>query len=88
MSKKILVISTSLRKESNSDLLAEAFMNGAREAGHEVETVSLKNKTIGFCKGCLACQKTGSVFAGGVDAPGTVKEHGSLEKAREMGMQV
>ena len=60
MSKKILVISTSLRKESNSDMLAEAFMNGAREAGHEVETVSLKNKTIGFCKGCLACQKTGS----------------------------
>ena len=38
MSKKILVISTSLRKESNSDMLAEAFMNGAREAGHEVET--------------------------------------------------
>ncbi len=42
MSKKILVISTSLRKESNSDMLAEAFMNGAGEAGHEVETVSLK----------------------------------------------
>ena len=179
MGKKILVISTSLRANSNSDLLAEAFIGGAREAGHEAEKVSLKHKTIGFCKGCLACQKTGScvirddageivekilhadvlvfatpiyyyemsgqmktildranplytadyayrdvyllataadgeehamdgarkglegfiacfekahfagsVFAGGVDAPGTVKEHGSLEKAREMGMQV
>ncbi len=37
-----------------------------------------------FEKACFA----GCVFAGGVDAPGTVKEHGSLEKAREMGMQV
>ena len=88
MSKKILVISTSMRANSNSDMLAEAFVGGAREAGHEVEKVSLKNKSIGFCKGCLACQKTGSVFAGGVDAPGTVKEHGSLEKAHEMGRQV
>ena len=42
MSKNILVVSTSLRADSNSDLLAEAFMNGAGEAGHEVETVSLK----------------------------------------------
>ena len=58
MSKKILVVSTSLRADSNSDLLAEAFMNGARETGHKVEKVSLKDKTIGFCKGCLACQKT------------------------------
>ena len=41
-------------------MLAEAFIDGARQAGHEVEKVSLKDKTIGFCKGCLACQKTGS----------------------------
>lgn len=34
MSKKILVISTSLRANSNSDMLAEAFMDGARQAGH------------------------------------------------------
>lgn len=60
MGKKVLVISTSLRADSNSDLLAEAFMKGAREAGHEVEKVSLKNKNIGFCKGCLLCQKTGN----------------------------
>lgn len=179
MNKKILVITTSLRPNSNSDILAEAFITGAREAGHEVEKISLKDKSIGFCRGCLACQKTkncviqddageivekmlhadvlafatpvyyyemsgqmkvildranplytadyryrevyllataadeeehaldgarkglegfvscfekarlaGCVFAGGVDAPGTVKEHSSLTKAREMGRQV
>lgn len=58
MNKKILVITTSLRPNSNSDILAEAFITGAREAGHEVEKISLKDKSIGFCRGCLACQKT------------------------------
>lgn len=59
MSKHILILSTSLRKNSNSDALAESFANGAREAGNQVEQISLRDKTIGFCKGCLACQKTG-----------------------------
>lgn len=59
MSKNILVISSSLRKGSNSEILADAFISGAREAGHHVEKVSLSNKTIGFCRGCLACQHTG-----------------------------
>ena len=58
MSKQILVISTSPRKGGNSDTLADAFVQGAREAGHRVEKVSLCDKTIGFCKGCLTCVKT------------------------------
>lgn len=56
--KKVLVISTSLRPDSNSDLLAGAFAEGAAGAGHEVEKLSLRGKRIGFCTGCLACQKT------------------------------
>lgn len=59
MAKKVLIISTSIRANSNSECLANAFADGAREAGNEVELVSLKDKTIGFCKGCLACQKLG-----------------------------
>ena len=55
---KVLVISTSLRAKSNSDILTERLIAGAKDAGHEVECVSLKGKTIQFCKGCLACQKT------------------------------
>lgn len=58
MKKKILILSTSLRKNSNSDCLAEAFAKGARNAGHEVEKISFIDKEIHFCKGCLACQKT------------------------------
>lgn len=59
MAKKVLIISTSLRKSSNSDVLADFFYKGAKEAGNEVEKVTLNNKTINFCKGCLACQKVG-----------------------------
>jgi multimeric flavodoxin WrbA len=58
MSKKVLVISTSPRKGGNSDTLADAFVQGAREAGNEVEKITLYDKTIGFCKGCLQCNKT------------------------------
>ena len=60
MSKKVVVISTSLRANSNSALLAEQFANGVMDAGHDVEVISLNGKNIGFCIGCLACQKTGS----------------------------
>ena len=55
---KVLVITTSLRTKSNSVILAERTNAGAKDAGHHVEQISLKGKTIGFCKGCLACQKT------------------------------
>lgn len=58
MSKKILILSTSPRKGGNSDTLAEEFAKGAQEAGHEVEKIGLWDKTIGFCRGCLTCQRT------------------------------
>jgi len=57
MSKNVLIITASLRPNSNSDALAAAFADGAKRAGNTVETVSLKGKTIHFCLGCLACQK-------------------------------
>ena len=58
MGKNILIISTSLRQNGNSDLLAGEFARGAESAGHLVEKVSLIGKQISFCRGCLACQKT------------------------------
>lgn len=59
MSKKVFVLSTSLRTNSNSELLAKSFVDGAKDSGNEVKYISLKNKDIRFCIGCLACQKTG-----------------------------
>ena len=59
MAKKVLIIETSLRSGSNSDILAESFAKGAKDAGKDVEIVSLKGKKINFCSGCFACQKLG-----------------------------
>lgn len=56
---KVVVISTSLRAHSNSDALANEFIRGAQDAGHDVEKISLVDKNVQFCKGCLACQKLG-----------------------------
>lgn len=59
MSKNVLVISTSLRRNSNSHALAEEFAKGAKEAGHQVELISLIGRQIEYCVGCLSCQRTG-----------------------------
>lgn len=56
--KKVLIISSSLRKGSNSESLADEFARGAADAGNDVELISLRGKDIRFCRGCLACQKT------------------------------
>ena len=57
--KRVIVISTSLRHGSNSDMLADKFVEGALSAGNDVEKISLIGKEIQFCKGCFACQKLG-----------------------------
>lgn len=55
MSKKVLIISLSPRRGGNSDLLCDEFAKGVREAGNEVEKVSLLEKKINYCTGCGYC---------------------------------
>lgn len=59
MRKKVLILSSSPRRGGNSETLAAAFAKGALAAGHDVETVYLREKKYGFCRGCLACLKRG-----------------------------
>lgn len=59
MSKKVLIVSTSLRGGSNSEILAKECEKGALAAGHQVELVTLKGKEIKYCIGCLSCQSKG-----------------------------
>ena len=56
--KKVTIISTSLRKNSNSEMLAKEFINGAKASGNDINYINLKNIKMGFCIGCLSCQKT------------------------------
>ena len=53
--KSVLVLSASLRKDSNSEILARALARGAQEKGHRVEVISLREKELRFCTGCMAC---------------------------------
>ncbi len=59
MPKKILVLSSSPRKGGNSDMLCDQFILGAREAGHEVEKLYVKDQKIHYCIGCNVCQGNG-----------------------------
>ena len=59
MSKKVLILSGSPRKNGNSDILCNEFARGAAEAGHEVEKIRIAEKKIGYCHACHACRGTG-----------------------------
>lgn len=59
MSKKVLILSGSPRKNGNSDILCDEFAKGAKEAGHEVEKIRVAEKNIGYCRACYACKETG-----------------------------
>ena len=58
MSKKILILSGSPRKGGNSDYLCDKFLEGAREAGHDVEKIFVSEKKIGYCRACYACRNS------------------------------
>ena len=59
MSKKVLILSGSPRKNGNSDILCDEFAKGAMEAGHEVEKIRVAEKKIGYCRACYACRGAG-----------------------------
>ena len=60
--KKVVIITSSLREQSNSSLLAQAFKEGAEESGNSVELISLKENRIAPCVGCSQCQVHGECF--------------------------
>lgn len=55
MTKKVLILSSSPRRNGNSDTLCNEFMRGAAEGGHTVEKIFLRDKTIHYCTGCSTC---------------------------------
>ena len=59
MSLKVLGISTSPRREGNSDLLLRQALSGAEQAGSVVEYLRLCDYRIEGCRECYNCSATG-----------------------------
>lgn len=57
--KNILILSSSPRRAGNSDTLSNEFQKGAVDAGHTVEKIFLRDKTINYCTGCSSCSLHG-----------------------------
>ncbi len=54
---KILGVSGSPRAGGNADTLLEKFLDGANEAGVEIEIFHLRNYNINYCVGCEQCRR-------------------------------
>ena len=63
MSKKVLILSASPRKNGNSDILCNEFMRGAADAGHDVEKIRVTEKNIDYCSACYYCRDNSGVCA-------------------------
>lgn len=57
---KILVLNGSPRRDGNTVAMVNAFTEGARESGHEVNVVDVCQKNIGGCLACEYCHTKGS----------------------------
>lgn len=56
---KVLGISGSPRRHGNTETLLDAVLDGAREAGGEVEKIVLGSLDYASCRGCNVCHRTG-----------------------------
>ena len=54
---KVLALNSSPRKggQSKTELMLTHLVNGMRDAGADVQTVHLREKTVHNCLGCFAC---------------------------------
>lgn len=59
MSKKIVVITGSPRKDGNSFAVTDAFIKAAENKGHTVARFDAAMKNVGGCRACETCFKTG-----------------------------
>lgn len=59
MSKKIVVITGSPRKNGNSFAMTEAFIQAAQAKGHTVTRFDAALRNVGGCRACETCYQTG-----------------------------
>lgn len=60
MSREILLLTGSPRKDGNCMALAESFKKGALKAGHKVTQFDAAQRNVGGCTACHECWSTGT----------------------------
>ncbi len=58
--KRVLVIEGGARRNQNTDVLSNYFIDGAKENGNEVEKIYINQANIHGCIGCNMCRSKGS----------------------------
>lgn len=53
--KNVIVVTSSPRKNGNSEILAQKFAEGAKSAGNQANIIAVRNMDLKFCTGCLYC---------------------------------
>ncbi len=57
---KVIVLQGSARTQGHTAHMVEAFVRGAREAGHDVTVFDVANMDIHGCRGCEYCHTRGN----------------------------
>ena len=64
MTKKMILLNASPRKNRNTAQMLESVMKGAQEAGAECELIHLVGLNYKGCVSCMACKRTGNKCGG------------------------
>lgn len=59
---KILILNGSMRPGQNTDTLLMPVADTLQSAGASVETILLRERAIGPCQGCYACQQVADAY--------------------------
>jgi len=54
---KVLVVNGATREQGNTDAITNTFIDGAREAGHNLHPAVLRELVISDCIGCCTCKR-------------------------------
>jgi FMN-dependent NADH-azoreductase len=57
--KKVLALNGSMRKNGNTSILLQHFLEGARENNANTEEIIVKDVNLHYCRGCLRCNLIG-----------------------------
>ncbi|MCL7475808.1 MAG: flavodoxin family protein [ANME-2 cluster archaeon] len=56
---KIVGITGSPRKGSNTDIIVDRVLEGAASKGADIEKICISDLNISYCTGCIECRQTG-----------------------------